>query len=142
MTNRELDAAVAEHVMGYDGEPFYFCTADGESMNAWVSKDGPWYTLGELQEWLKEKQERGFCLDHRIEEERRFPEYTSDAAPDYEVLKRVRETWDEPMQDKWHVELQNVWIDRRGGPMLIAFTAIDYQPGDFSRAALAALGVT
>ena len=117
MTNRELDALVQKHIFGSE---------TSEAL-------GQWFFRLEGNYWPP------------------VPNYTSDAAADYAVLCKVRETWDEPMQDKWHVELQNVWMDRRGGPMLIAFTAggpmliaftaIDYLPGDYSKAALAALGI-
>lgn len=75
------------------------------------------------------------------------PAYLTDPAADYSVLVRVRETWsDDPEQKRFRVAFAKITEDRRAakagqwrasGSGMFMF----YEPGDYSRAALAALGV-
>lgn len=62
------------------------------------------------------------------------PEYTSDVADDYRVLQHVRENWEFAARFRMGQMLWAMW-DLRG------HTELAYEPGDFSLAALAALGV-
>ena len=64
--------------------------------------------------------------------------YSTDPSADYEVLRRVRETWDKHAKWSFREALWRIWTDRED----IAHTAVLlYQPGDYSIAALKALGV-
>lgn len=66
------------------------------------------------------------------------PRYTTDASADCEVLKHVRETWEPTAIDKFEKALWVAWQIRLVVSNLAGFMA--YQPGDYSRAALKALG--
>lgn len=62
------------------------------------------------------------------------PKFTTDPTADYAALARVRETWDYAARERMDTELARVW-DARG------LEHLAYEPGDYSRAALAALAV-
>lgn len=70
-----------------------------------------------------------------------LPRYTTDAAADYLVLCRVRETWDQKRQARFSRELMyGIWFGRRerwgtNDPE----NCIEYRPGDYSHAAYLAL---
>lgn len=65
-----------------------------------------------------------------------WPNYTTDAADDYAVLERVRETWGHSARFLFGLKLLAIWR-KRGGPM--SEPILRYEPGDYSRAALAVL---
>ena len=69
------------------------------------------------------------------------PGFTTDPHDDYEVLKHVREKWDGDMQDKFTERLGDVFMKRRGVSENRLNFALRYEPGDYSKAALNALGV-
>jgi len=62
--------------------------------------------------------------------------YTTNASDDYKVLCKVRETWNNEQQADFGSALETIWQERNA-----CHFGLDYQPGDYSRAALAALGV-
>lgn len=64
-----------------------------------------------------------------------LPAYTSDAAADYSVLVKVRETWDRQHQQEFFDVLDNEWMARGYDE----FSAAGYQPGDYSKSALVVL---
>jgi len=72
------------------------------------------------------------------------PRYTTNALDDHKALKRVKETWDEDMQEKWMDKLHDIIILRRDpgcnpdGYGTSIGDIIDYQLGDYGRAVLAA----
>lgn len=84
--------------------------------------------------------------------------YSSDIAADYSVLVRVRETWDRAdeankpgnetnyrvLHGSFHLALQRIWKEREDKNKSGEWTPwwSMYQPGDFSRAALASLPLT
>lgn len=139
------DAEVGRLVMGYEGEPFHFCTHDGQAMSAWVDRrDGPWYTLRDLQEWLADHHSRGIHKELWIETQQRFPKYTTDPAADYSVLVKVRETWDQMRLLYFGAALDDLWARLHKMPLgcemrQCGMRQLTYQPGDYSRAALAVL---
>lgn len=61
--------------------------------------------------------------------------YTEDARADYEVLRHIRETWTVDQITAYIFALHDLW-GREGD---ICFE-MSYRPGDWSRAALKALG--
>lgn len=87
-----------------------------------------------------------------------IPPYSSDIAADYSVLVKVRETWDRAdeankpgnetnyrvLHGSFHLALQRIWKEREDKNKSGEWTPwwSMYQPGDFSRAALASLPLT
>lgn len=69
------------------------------------------------------------------------PRYTSDPAADYEVLRRVRETWSYALNVEFARQLERTWKDRLYAGTIGPFSnwACCYQPGDYARAALKTL---
>lgn len=118
---RERDAAVSEFVMGWkniDGlEPLRNHTANGGYIYEGVPKQIPYGILG---------------VDWRP---------MTDARDDYQVLCRVRETWDH--KTKWrfgsllHKRMESRW--RNPHPADENFMVAFYEPGDYSAAAYEAL---
>jgi hypothetical protein len=66
--------------------------------------------------------------------------YTSDAAADYEVLKHVREKWEDDLTYSFHESLFGLWRKRSKNAGWSEMTPLVYEPGDYSIAALKALG--
>jgi hypothetical protein len=123
--NRELDALVAEKVMGWErrnvahrsGTSLYGFTKAVTS--AWVGQDGQ--PVCALDEW----------------------EPTTDIRDDYEVLVKVRETWGKEEREQVFKYAQAEWANRFGWriPPWMGQEVMAYLPGDWSRAALKALGI-
>lgn len=73
-----------------------------------------------------------------------LPAYTTDAAADFEVLKRVRETW-KPWQvcavrDEMTMTFERrAWEKQKAGELDTIWGLTQYLPGDWSRAALSVL---
>lgn len=115
---RELDAKVADKVMGWKvhGRPF----------------PGPGH-------WVTDKNGAfiGNIDGGEVNEKHWRP--SVDAAADYEVLKRVRETWTDEQQDNFEVALEDIMIAKESN-YPNTWHVILYEPGDWSRAALKALG--
>lgn len=65
--------------------------------------------------------------------------YTTDPRDDYEVLKHVREKWDENQQRAFQRCLLET-MSKRGWCSITTGYAWLYEPGDYSRAALLAIG--
>lgn len=131
MTNsdtRELDAWVAEHVMG------------------WV--------------WCRyevDEHEYAFILKppDKVEPDNVVVEYkggtvnayyllqfspTTNSIDDYEVLKHVRENWDRGPENKFLAQLRDQVNERRPfGRVSCEYSPLYYEPGDYSRAAKAAM---
>ena len=111
---RKLDAEVAEKVIGWRVE---WTDAGGLGLAPWVSYDG---------------STRYLC-EH----------YSTDPAADYSVLVKVRETWDADARELFLEALQDVMIERSSVTKGIGLAWLAmYRPGDYSRAALAALRST
>lgn len=77
-----------------------------------------------------------------------WPAYTSDLAADYDVLRHVRETWDEEARTRFAQELLLIYGERWRAmlkrretlpfvPHELMYHLLCYQVGDYSRAALA-----
>lgn len=64
--------------------------------------------------------------------------YTSCPAADYEVLKHVRQNWENELLSRFEKSLWVCWQFRLVTSDMAGFMA--YEPGDYSRAALKALG--
>jgi hypothetical protein len=137
MAPRERDAAVAREVIGLS-----------HVMHGLDPMDG-WATVPEINPipYDPRMADRG-CIEgwyHRTEDGwSHVPHYSTSAAADYAVLKHVRETWGLSAQcDKaWAFQnrLQEMWLARRPGVLAPPYiVACLYEPGDWSRAALAAL---
>lgn len=113
--DRELDRRVAEDVMGQTvrtGRDLCLDPEDADAMfvNKPDAKEPKW----------------GHMLP--------LPHYSSYIAADYSVLVKVRETWSAIALVGFDDELFNTW-DARSQETTYA----QYQPGDYSRAALASL---
>lgn len=69
------------------------------------------------------------------------PRYTSDPAADYEVLRRVRETWSYALNVEFARQLERTWKDHlyTGVARTFSSWACCYQPGDYARTALKTL---
>jgi hypothetical protein len=75
-----------------------------------------------------------------------IPHYTSDIAADYGVLHYVRENWNLEMQERFTIELNSIWHHRWSeawfdGKRPGYPKPLNYEVGDYSRAALAAVGI-
>lgn len=70
--------------------------------------------------------------------------YSEDPAADYEVLLYVRGKWDEPETRYFNSALQNLWMQREAQQRKYTvygfWFGFWYEPGDYSKAALKALG--
>lgn len=109
--SRELDAKVAEKVMGWT--PLHDAPSE-----AWRTQDNE----------VRTSEPTSF---------RRFsPSQSCDS--DNEVLKHVRENWDARQMREFQVHLASIWASEdEHDPWLLG---AKYRPGDYSRAALKALG--
>lgn len=65
---------------------------------------------------------------------------TISPADDYSVLCHVREKWDGGMCDAFGHALEDIWMSEKNDCSFLP-TCCRYRPGDYSRAALAALGI-
>jgi hypothetical protein len=80
---------------------------------------------------------RNFCdMDGK---ERVIPFYSSYAGNDYEVLVHVRETWKPEERMSFEVALQRITSEKFGAISGITFRRSSYEPGDYSKAALAVM---
>ena len=131
--NRELDAEVAEKVMGW-------------------KKGDKWQTpvmdlRGDERRSLDHLRRRNW---YRPDGAKSFfdaiPHYTTDPSADYEVLKHVRDNWRGDLWTLFRQELASILIAREQAAedeteSIITNCAVLYKPGDYSRAALEALRV-
>lgn len=107
MQPRDRDAWVAEHVMGWEREP------------------QEWHP-GANVVWFR--PDEAYCREHREQNQSTLlataMTFTTDAAADYLVLERVRETWDEDRRIRF-----NDWLE-------VMMTGLsDYRIGQYSQAA-------
>lgn len=132
---RELDAEVAREVMGWR----IFQTGNAGKV-LWHESRGEWgnppaQPTTEPHDPIRDHHWAVYV-----------PEYTTDAADDYSVLVKVRETWDHDQLQEFARLLYDAANDREGarfpegydGHMDFVGCGVFYKPGDFSRAALAA----
>jgi hypothetical protein len=61
--------------------------------------------------------------------------FTTDPTADYEVLRHVRETWEQGMIHRYGEALYRIWRHRS----MFMDVGMRYEPGDYSRAALAVM---
>lgn len=119
LTDAEFNAAVAETM---DNE---LNAAVAEKVFGWVKvvielpSQGAWG-------WNKSL---GGCREA-------VPNYATNPTDDYEVLVFVRDTWSRDRQEKMWDALESKWV----AAAYDEWPALGYQPGDYARAALAALG--
>ena len=137
MTNRELDAAVAEVIFGWR----WYAAAWGSlrflGNPNWTedSPETPHWPLTEASTKLP------LCDDWQLS----VPRYTTDPTADYSVLVQVRETWEWEAVFQFHRETREIWQARyiesiMTGRLPIMDDWYQYVAGDYSRAALAAKG--
>lgn len=111
--SQEIDALVAEKVFGWKRDP---------------KNQGSWIPPG------REPLAVGFFTA-------RPGAYTTDPSADYEVLKHVREKWGRAKLKQFILCLDDVWNARIGANGdKDGMWAVMYEPGDYARAALKALG--
>lgn len=125
--SREDDARVAELVMG----------------TLSFRQSGSWYhiTINGTERASEQGRDRALKYALNLGGDRLVvPHYTTDPAADYQVLEHVREKW-EPLQHcTMRDELQMAWGERaRDAEVAQVWGPTQYRPGDYSRAALAAL---
>lgn len=142
MKDRELEALVAERVLGWHWVRFH----DLE----YESPDGPLarYLVPPANEWLEPpdyvvcdlSDPRQAALDTRLGY---VPRYFTDPAADYAVLQHVRGAWDEERRRLFRHRLSMVWKRRVApGPVYVGEVLHDlYEPGDYSLATLSTLGL-
>lgn len=88
---RELDALVAKFMENPGEEYAYASNNDGKSGCAFTDRrDGPWYTIRELEEWLAERQAKGSHLDYKIVRSVRYPHYSTDIGAAWEVVEKLK----------------------------------------------------
>ena len=116
-----LDSAVAVSVMGWpSGSPR-------------DSRDGVTYFTAGLKSWWLD--------DYGPISVRWSP--TADASADYDVLRKVRETWAADNDNRFEVfceSLKTIWWPRSTVTMHFLLATL-YEPGDYSLAALMTLGI-
>ncbi|GAG51501.1 unnamed protein product [marine sediment metagenome] len=118
-----LNARVAEKVMGWTmhehhpmpllGTGRHWKRPDGSRVDRWHGQS----VIGEDQCWP----------------------FSTDPAADYEVLEVVRK-WPEEPREAFCEALRDIWNERRAEAGYPSLGAILYKPGDYSRAALKAIG--
>ncbi len=91
---RELDALVAK-LMDDEGEEYAFASNDGgQSGCAFTNRrDGPWYTVQSLEDWLAQKHGRNQMLDYKIIRKVRYRRYSTDIAAAWTVVEKVGFLW-------------------------------------------------
>lgn len=70
-----------------------------------------------------------------------LPAYSTDIAADYSVLVHIRDAWSANQLKNFRAHLWKTWDARHRGLMVLK-SELSYEPGDYSRAALAALSPT
>jgi hypothetical protein len=122
-TARERDCWVAEKVMGWRQVSIppvehAFAKCEGREPDP-----GPWRVMPGYDPITALKS---------------VPEYTTDPAADYEVLKRVRETWEDTSD--FHHALSEIWGFRHFRTKhMLWVNPLLYEPGDWAHAAYLAL---
>lgn len=136
--SRELDAKVAEKVFGYTGIGYYGPPAEGN----WAHLSSRCFARQEDAEAAAvarfphmEGHNIDLCYWKEDWGPLFVPYYTKSASDDYQVLKHVRENWNRAWKIKFHYALERSWLKR--GPD--EFLSEAYEPGDYSKAALAAI---
>ena len=133
----KFNALIATEVMGWeakhdsyrcDGTRFIRCGACGRSGH------GNCYGNGQGAIQITCGGDRSCCDDAMM------PEYSTDPSADYEVLVFVRENWEEAKRLSFGLQLSSILDDRWGANDFgdVETAGYYYQPGDYSRAALAA----
>lgn len=127
--SREQDAKVAELVMGFARTPVRI-RGSINHVDCWLRLDAP---------------ENGHWAAHELRAYYGPREYTTDPAADYQVLEHVRGAWEPDRLCKMRDELEKVWwqraheIEQAEDTQLQVYGCTQYRPGDYSRAALAAV---
>ena len=119
MTDRKIDALVAEKVMGWGK-----------------------YVRNEFSRMVPDHSAPDY--EYNFDRPSTLPPYSTNAKYDYQVLKQVRENWDAEQTGNFCGQLDLIWMARyygRTDPRL-KDGVLQYEPGDYSRAALAALGIS
>lgn len=132
---RAIDAMVAEKVMGWYWLEFDSPDYDHVAHRVRVLVPPEWTQLTVCHHLPARGNVDPLCYVRDY--------YTRDIAADYSVLVRVRETWDIYQRQRFGLALlksfeDRLWDDTRGHSVHEA--CAQYQPGDYSLAALSALG--
>ena len=131
----ELDALVAERVMGWGWVQFTRYNNHFQSRKGrFLTSDPKWYCSAHEAKRSKISFVLHPCPYWQL------VSFSSDIAADYEVLVFVRENWDKGKRLTFGFQLSTLFDDRW---TIDDFGDIEtagyyYQPGDYSRAALAA----
>lgn len=144
--SRELDAEVAEKVMGL--------RVLGRA-NCLLSQDGcGWYVVGDnkpcqgstLEPVYAEPTYNGEACEGEALIDgvpacwcKGVPDYTTEVVADYEVLKRVRTSWPLDQQREFFLQLEQVVRSRTLTQTMLPLLLMFVEPGDYSKAAIAAL---
>lgn len=132
MTERERDAWVSEHVMGF---VWYLGVDAGEPYDILLSPD----RYGDHVSRFGPSQDRARCDNVCLSSVPRCDAPNTD----YAVLCRVRDTWEAAQQRHFAYVVSGIWIERRQeararGERTIGWEC-QFQPGDYSRAAFEVL---
>ena len=133
---RARDGWIAEHVIRLED------VQDGR-LRYWFTPTNSGYTPDNCKPRAPEDMPDKVYFDGRVW--KRVPDFTTDAAADYLVLERVRETWKtiRVCEVRDHVKAiwdKRAWEDReRGG---VPWGCCQYRTGDWSHAAYLALQET
>jgi hypothetical protein len=120
-----------------------FCAEVAEKVLGWSLSDrGVWQS----PEGDAPRDSQGACYAcHGRDEPHCCFRPDIDANDDYLVLQHVREKWEPSSRRNFKDELQELWGVRNGykpdlrGVQVMYYSPLDYQIGDYSRAALKAL---
>ena len=135
VTNRELDAAVAEVIFGWR----WYAAAWGSlrflGNPNWTedSPETPHWPLTEASTKLP------LCDDWQ----RSVPRYTTDPTADYSVLKHCRDNDSDGEWTEFGCSLYDLWHSRsaRGMNASGGLTWMPYEPGDYAKAKLASINL-
>ena len=140
-TERERDAAIAEHVMGYGEIRWLLCWSDPETGEWRPHADQT--TEAELVGIIEYSREP--CHWPGDDEPMEKPSlwypvhnFTTRADNDYLVLERVRAAWNRRMTEVFYIELRKILNSKMFG----VYRSMSYEPGDWSHAAYLALQET
>ena len=140
MSPRERDAWGAEHVMGYVVYKGY------DVYDGVIDKKSPYRMLCSPEYFAKWTQKFG-PSDEGISDDVnlitfRMSNYSTDASADYEILKKVRETWEVIFQNAFAENLHTSILAIRKTKHPRGLSRNDllfYEPGDYLHAAWMAL---
>lgn len=101
MTNREIDALIAEKVFGLDPKRLTVSNDGGKGIAAWVDPlNGPWYSNRELTDWFNSSKREGAYRGYALVEIPYPESYSTNIADAWLVAEKMS-------QDGWAFRVGN-----------------------------------